>query len=466
VHAAPPDRVPLEDFGPLPAASKVEPSPAARALRERILGPHADDPRYVTLHWTGVSSFIVTINGHLFLFDAWEIVGIHKDYVPIGREELAGIEPEAILLGHGHFDHAADAGYVAGRTGAAVIASQEQCTTIKADAARDGNEGKFTCVITGTQEEPDFGTLTSLRLFEDLDPITILKSVHSAVRPPSMSNQLDPFLPVGDPTPYVENFNGSPEELALFLGTLRDPEGGTRMYHLRIGDFTLLVGDSAGPIFEYPEVRANLNRFPDCVDVMANAILGFDQPVSGLQDPVLFVANAHPRLFIPTHADAWAPALSAGQAAFKDELATELAALPNPPEVDHLLDPQDYVKERAYRVDDPKWVEPMAGSSCAGKAQARGRAGRIRLRVRPRRVRTGERRRFAFRAIAGGHSVAGATVRFAGRTARTDRRGRARISRALRSPRIYRARASKTGLRSGTARVRGVRSGRAPRFTG
>jgi hypothetical protein len=270
---------------------------------------------------------------------------------------------------------------------------------------------------------------------------------------------------VGDPTPYVQNFNGSPEELATFLGTLRDPEGGTRMYHFRIGDFTLLLGDSAGPIFEYPEIRASLNRFPDCVDVMANAILGFDQPVSGLQDPVAFVANAHPRLFIPTHADAWAPALSAGQAAFKDELATELAALPNPPQIDHLIDPQDYLKERAYRVDDPKWVEPMAGSSCARRAAAQ-QGGRIRLRVRPARVRVGRRRRFAFRALVDGHSVEGATVRFAGRTARTDRRGRARIPRSLRSPRLYRARASKRGLRSGTARVRGVRSRRGPRFTG
>jgi hypothetical protein len=89
----PPDRIGLDQWTPLPPASAVSVSPAARELRSRILGPRANDPRYVTLHWVGVSSFIVTIRGHLLLFDAWEIVGIHKDYVPIGREELAGIEP-------------------------------------------------------------------------------------------------------------------------------------------------------------------------------------------------------------------------------------------------------------------------------------------------------------------------------------------------------------------------------------
>ena len=465
--AQPQDRVPLDRWTPLPPASEVRVSPAARALRERILGPRANDPAYVTLHWTGVSSFIVTVGGHLLLFDAWEIVGIHRDYLPIGREELAGVEPEAILLGHGHFDHAADAGYVAGRTGAAVVASEEQCDNVKRDAAREGNAARFACLITGTQNEPPFGTLTPVRLFEDLEPVTILKNVHSAARPPGGGNELDPFLPVPDATPYIQNFNGSPEELARFLETLDDPEGGTRMYHFKVGDFTLLLGDSAGPIFEHPPIRAALDRFPGCVDVMANAILGFDQPVSGLQDPVLYVANAHPKVFLPTHADAWAPALSAGQAAYRDQLETELAALPNPPELDYLYDPQDYVRERAYRVSDRRWRAPMAGSSCVGEAGTPPR-GRIRLSVVPRRVPAGERRGFRFRTrlARGGDPVAGAVVRFAGRRARTDSRGRVALTVRLPRPGRYRARASKRGLAAGRSAVRAVRPPRGPRFTG
>src|SRR5688500_2477591 len=72
--AAVPDRVALADWTPLPPAGAVAPSPAAVALRQQLLGDHDNDPGYVTLHWTGVSSFIVTLGGHLFLFDAWEVV--------------------------------------------------------------------------------------------------------------------------------------------------------------------------------------------------------------------------------------------------------------------------------------------------------------------------------------------------------------------------------------------------------
>ena len=51
---AAPDRVPLARFKPLPAAAKVHPSAAARALRRKLLGQHALDPDYVTLDWVGV----------------------------------------------------------------------------------------------------------------------------------------------------------------------------------------------------------------------------------------------------------------------------------------------------------------------------------------------------------------------------------------------------------------------------
>lgn len=433
-------RVSPERFTPLPPAAEVSVSPEARALRDRLLGPRWSDPRYVTLHWVGVSSFIVTMGGHVFLFDAWEIVGVHKDYLPIGREELAGIAPEAILIGHGHFDHGADVGYVAGRNASAILASEEQCTTAEADAARDGNAGRFTCVQTGTQTTPEFGAAIPVKLFADLDPVTVLKGVHSATRPPGNGNEPDPFTPVTNFEPYLSNPNFDPGELALFLDSASDPEGGTRMYHFRVGGFTLLLGDSAGPIFEYPTIRASLDSLPGCVDVMANAILGFDQPVSGLQDPVLYVKHAHPRVFLPNHGDAWAPAVSAGQAAYKEQLETELRALDNPPEVDYLLDPQDYMRERAYLVGDPKWRAPMPGSSCArgtnvgpgAPAGRERRRERLRLAVRPRRARLGRVTRFRFRvsAVAPGgrrRPVPRALVRLGRRFARTDSRGRATI---------------------------------------
>ena len=49
------------------------------------------------------------------------------------------------------------------------------------------------------------------------------------------------------------------------------------------------------------------------------------------------------RVFLPTHGDAWFPGLSAGQAQYRRELEALLGELPNPPEVDFLLDPGDYL---------------------------------------------------------------------------------------------------------------------------
>lgn len=119
-----------------------------------------------------------------------------------------------------------------------------------------------------------------------------------------------------------------------------------------------------------------------------------------------------------------------------------------------------------YAVRLAKGVWPFATSSAKAKS-------RIRLSVKPHRARVGRRKRFSFRAttIANGRRVAvrKATVRFDGRKARTNSKGRVRISGTLARRRVYRARASKKGMRSGKASVRAVRgraAQRAPRFTG
>lgn len=360
-------RVPLASFTPLAAEHPV--SPAARAARDRLLGDKWDDPSYATLSWAGVSSQVVTIGGHLLLLDAWEIIGAVEGYLPLTREDLAALEPEAVLVGHGHFDHAGDLGFVAGSSGAVVVGSEEICDVAVAGAQREGVGTDFTCAITGTQSTPDMGTAQSLKLFANLPPVTVLQHIHSAATPPGGGNDPDPFFPVMDPQPYLDSFADDPEELQRFIAQQQESDqGGTWLYHLRDGDFSMLLGDSAGPIFDQPKIRTALGAFPGCTDVMSNAILGFDQPVSGLADPVDYVDAVKPTVFLPTHADAWAPVISAGQEQYRDELTSSLAALADPPQVDFLVDPQDYLVQRAYRVADPRWKVPPAGSVCAQAA--------------------------------------------------------------------------------------------------
>jgi fermentation-respiration switch protein FrsA (DUF1100 family) len=97
-------------------------------------------------------------------------------------------------------------------------------------------------------------------------------------------------------------------------------------------------------------------------------------------------------------------------------------------------------------------VAPTVGTSGGTKP-------RLRVRVRPRRVRAGKRRRFKFvvRDRQSRRRVRRAVVRFAGKRDRTGRRGRARITRRFRRRGVRNVRVTKRGYRAGRTRVRVVR---------
>jgi DNA-binding beta-propeller fold protein YncE len=111
-------------------------------------------------------------------------------------------------------------------------------------------------------------------------------------------------------------------------------------------------------------------------------------------------------------------------------------------------------------ADGALGVRPGAGAS---PGRPGGPRPRLRVTVRPRRVRAGRpvRLRVRVTALRAGRRVAvrGARVRVAGVSARTGRRGRAilRKRRGLERVRRYRVRASRRGYRTGFARVRATR---------
>jgi endoglycosylceramidase len=98
-------------------------------------------------------------------------------------------------------------------------------------------------------------------------------------------------------------------------------------------------------------------------------------------------------------------------------------------------------------------------SDCAAGAVAGLKISvpRLHLAVSPRRVHRGRMTTFTFRVKAGRFAVRGACVRLAGRSARTDARGRARIRVRLMRPGMRRAAAWNRTYRQGAAHVRVVR---------
>lgn len=87
------------------------------------------------LRWLGVAGFeIITEEGTHIFIDPW--LSGHRFGAPFGAEDIK--EADFILVTHGHFDHAEDVADIAVRTGAKVVAAQEEIEGLNAWAQQQG----------------------------------------------------------------------------------------------------------------------------------------------------------------------------------------------------------------------------------------------------------------------------------------------------------------------------------------
>jgi hypothetical protein len=84
-----------------------------------IGGPMIANRHMISLRWLGCSSYELVHRGKVYLLDAWFDRGPRTRPVGFGQADV--IRAEAILIGHGHFDHIADAPPIAARTGAVIV---------------------------------------------------------------------------------------------------------------------------------------------------------------------------------------------------------------------------------------------------------------------------------------------------------------------------------------------------------
>ena len=73
----------------------------------------------LAVRWTGYSNFELVYDGHVLLLDAYFDRG--NLYPSLGFKAADVKRADAILIGHGHFDHMSDAASVGARTGATVV---------------------------------------------------------------------------------------------------------------------------------------------------------------------------------------------------------------------------------------------------------------------------------------------------------------------------------------------------------
>ena len=356
---------------------------ATIAERSRFFGAENVDqttgalPRgEVHLTWVSVSTFAAALDGHVVLFDAY----IHKEederaYVPATVRDLVALHPEAVLLGHGHYDHGLLAGPIAQQTGAAVVGTRGHCDQATADAGVP-----LRCVVAF---EPDaqFGDQAQVDVLPGVCTTAVLH-VHSAAEPPDLDRDpTNPAVGVPDPGVVLAHPPG-PSTTVLAPGD----EHGTLLYQLRIGHFSLTMHDSSGPLKEEaPQVFDVLRRLRP-TDVQVGALVSFNNPTNGLRDAAMYVDALRPDVFVPNHHD-FIGGEYGGSDDYEAQLARELEDYDADPEVRFLYDPVDYVRPGLLRfdVDAPRWVDAevpcarAAGSAPAGGTASSASAAKVPL---------------------------------------------------------------------------------------
>ncbi len=369
-----------------PAVAAPAPAPAPGDLaatiaeRSRFFGAENVDQRTgalprdeVHLTWVSVSTFAAALDGHVVLFDAY----IHKGeeeraYVPATTKDLIALHPEAILLGHGHYDHGQLAGPIAAATGATIVGTQGHCDQASADAGK-----QLPCVVAFAEDAP-FGTRKEISVLPGVCTTAVLH-VHSAAEPPDLER--DPTNPaVGTPDPSVILEHPPGPGTTVFAP---GDEHGTVLYQLRIGHFALTMHDSSGPLKEEaPEVFPVLRSLHP-TDVQVGALVSFNNPTNGLRDAAMYVDALQPKVFVPNHHD-FIGGEYGGADEYEPQLERELASYDVHPELRFLYDPYDYVRPGLLRfdVDSPRWVDREAPCPrAAGSARSTATSGRAAVAV-------------------------------------------------------------------------------------
>ena len=311
--------------------------------RETFFGPENVDRRgmlpkdRVIVSWFGVSSLAVSFTGKVALLDTYlnsdppASCGVggsapsapgDSGYTPASYEQLTALEPKAIFVGHGHFDHECMTGPIAAQAGARVVGLPQHCALARSQATAAGfDPGDVRCFGTLAADSP-FGATRKIKPLGRGIPVTVIRNVHSG--------------PAPVPAP---NSNGA-ESL---------------MFRFKVGKFSLFWNDSAGPLREAaPDLLALLGNSPPA-DVELGATLGLGIGQQGMRDPADYAEALRVKAFYPLHQDlVRSPALSAG---FVDQAASEFEARGLGSVFRPLQDPADYLRPIVFNPDAKRWTK-------------------------------------------------------------------------------------------------------------
>ncbi len=341
----------------------------------------------IVLSWFSVASVAAAIDGRVVLLDTY----IHKaedrpNYVPTTTNELVALAPEAIFIGHGHFDHANTGGEIAARTGALVVGTPEHCDQAREQAKSVAGPVKpVRCTAAVGRGSAPGARVNRLTPLGDSVVVNALKHIHSAAEPPDGENHETSLA--APALPDANQLLLHPPGPGTVAGLLTSgDEGSSVLYQFKVGQFTLTWHDTVGPLRERaPALLGVLRRLPR-TDVELGSTLGFNDPTNGQRDSVDYVTALRPRFFYPMHHDFIAEyGVSKGlEGVFRRELAKRP---PVPTETRWLYDPQDYLRPKlmTFDVEAARFADP--GSCLARRSPIGARnIGRLGVGLTRRRL--------------------------------------------------------------------------------
>jgi hypothetical protein len=399
-------------------------SEAMIAARQKIFGAEAVNEHNgrlltdrVVFSWLTNATFAAAMKGHVVLLDSFITrLETTPGRTPLVIQDLVDLKPEAIFLGHGHFDHADNAAYIAQQTGAVIYASPETCDNMHLDAANNVAKGytsvkDVTCKpLTARGSLPgseivrvdDFEPAVSINVFKHLhstntgvtdpDAVPIAATTGGVCQPTAskgntfpcnLQDPRDPTLfPTGTSLSTVMNIatarTGAGGPIALFYVFTLNGDGKFRfVWHNSTGDITDscalpnnnpatgtpyesgqdVHGCFPGVTVNGKTVGANLASIMDglgSVDVELGSVVSLGYSQNGERDIVTYIEHVKPHYFIPNHMTAVAVEGSSleWKAGYMDALKAANVPSASWPTLLWLVDPNDYLRPMVFETKD------------------------------------------------------------------------------------------------------------------
>ncbi len=358
----------------------------------------------VIFSWLSNSTFAASIEGRVVLLDTFVTrLEVEPGRTPVVVGDMVDLRPEAILLGHGHGDHANNAAYIAGKTGAVIYASEETCGVMRRDFERISNDpliqshpvarfdasAALECVDVTTADSVPGTEVVTLPVLEPQACVIAFRHLHSIAVPPDDSFPPTPVRIIVDPrdeelfprgTPLTPEEDPLPGQMDLT--TFGNPGGGVSIFYsfvLRGGEnFTFVWHNTAGALKEgkgrgwdgTPEdgrrIIAVLESLPPTDVQMGTASSGnFNN--NGLRDLIMYQEALQPRIYIPNHITSGTATREASSLSVYAGYIEQLQLMGRPreewPEIRWLIDPTDYLKPIAFDTTSAAWANPRKQDS-------------------------------------------------------------------------------------------------------